>query len=284
MDLDLDRMLTAVRDGQWSVDELDWSAPIAGIEKLDRKQRREAGRALLFTARLEVQGARSFELTAERIDDPVAKQIYRWFGADERRHAAAEIKLAARYGVPEDDLPRPLDWALRSLEANFDPPTTGVYELSSASIILFELALDTVLIPALKDLADDPLQAEVFRRIDRDESRHLAMDYWLLDRKGEQHRGRDARDILTDGARESWLDRARGTFALSKTLAALFVAFGTATVAMPTLRRMERARWDRYLARVAAVPKKAPHALELATYRMGLRGQQRILDLMARLS
>jgi rubrerythrin len=275
MELDLDRMLAAVEAGQWSVDDLDWSQPLAGAERLGARERREAGRALIFTARLERQAARIFDLTAEFVDDPRAKAIYRWFAVDEQRHADAEVRLAARYGVGEDDLPRPLDWAMQVLEKSFRRER-GVHELSSASIILFELALDTLLVPSLKDLTDDELQAQVFRRIDLDESRHLAMDYWLLDRKGEQYARVDARQLL---------GTSRGRVGLLVVLGAMIVAFGTTTVTMPVLRRaVERGRMDRYLARVAAVPKKAPHALDLATYRMSLRGQQRVLGIMGRLA
>ena len=287
MDLDLDRMLESVQAGQWSIDDLDWSPPLRGADQLDARTKREAGKALVFTARLERQAARIFALAADFADDPRAAAIYNWFAIDERRHADAEVKLAARYGVTENDLPRPLDWAMRSLEKNFTALSNPIalHEMSSASIILFELALDSLLVPSLKDLTDDPLQARVFRLIDLDESRHLAMDYWLLDRKGAAYRGRDARSILTGDRAPSRLDRLRGRWALVRTLLALFAAFGTTTVTMPVMRKAaEGGRMDRYLARVAAIPKKAPHALELATFRMALRGQRRVLDLMGRLS
>ena len=275
MDLDLDRMLAAVRAGQWSVDDLDWSPPLAGADRLGAAEKREAGLALIFTARLERQAAHIFELTSHYVDDPRAQEIYRWFAVDERRHADAEVRLAARYGITERDLPRILDWSMRILEQNFDHPDRGVHELSSASIVLFELALDTLLVPSLKDLTDDPLQAQVFRRIDLDESRHLAMDYWLLDHKGS-HPG-----ALPPPRRRTLRDRAR----LYLTFTAMVAAFGTTTITMPVLRRAaEGGRMERYLSRVAAVPRKAPHALDVPAYRMSLTGQRRVIALMELLS
>jgi hypothetical protein len=275
MDLDLDRMLAAVREGQWSVDDIDWSPPLAGGDRLSPGEKRECGLALVFTARLERQAARIFALTAEYVDDPRAREIYRWFAVDERRHADAEVRLAARYGITEHDLPRILDWSMRVLEQNFDEPDRGVHELSSASIILFELALDTLLVPSLKDLTDDPLQAQVFRRIDLDESRHLAMDYWLLDQKGANPAA------LPPPRRPTLRDR----FRLYKTLAAILAAFGTTTITMPVLRRSaERGRMERYLSRVAAIPRKAPHALDVPGYRMSLAGQRRVMAVMEWLS
>ena len=106
-----------------------------------------------------------------------------------------------------------------------------------------------------------------------------------MKRKPRRYTGRDARSILTGDRRPGALDRLRGRWALVRTLVALLAAFGTTTVTMPVMRKAaEGGRMDRYLARVAAIPKKAPHALELATFRMALRGQRRVLDLMGRLS
>jgi len=276
-------MLDAVKAGQWSVDDFDWSVPLAGIDGISASDRREAGRALVFTARLERQAANIFALAAEFADDPRVRAIYELFAIDERRHADAEVLLAKRYGVAEDDLPVPLDLAMRVLEGGWNAPRRALHEISSASIILFELALDSLLIPALKDLTSDPLQARVFRLIDLDESRHLAMDYWLLDTKGERYAGRDARSIMNERP-PTLLQRARGRWELVKTLGAMLVAFGTTTVTMPMLRRAARGkRMDRYVARVTAIPNKAPHALDLATFRMAMYGQRRILALMARL-
>ena len=274
-------MLDAVKAGQWSVDDFDWSLPLAGIDGIAPSDRREAGRALVFTARLERQAANIFALAAEFAEDPRVRAIYELFAVDERRHADAEVLLAKRYGVAEDDLPVPLDLAMRVLEAGWNAPRRALHEISSASIILFELALDSLLIPALKDLTNDPLQTRVFRLIDLDESRHLAMDYWLLDTKGERYAGRDARSIMNDRP-PTLVQRARGRWELVKTLGAMLVAFGTTT--MPMLRRATRGkRMDRYVARVTAIPQKAPHALDLATFRMAMYGQRRILALMARL-
>ena len=285
MELDLDRMLEAVQAGQWSVDAFDWSTPLAGGERLRPRDRREAGRALVFTARLERQAANIFALAAEFADDPRVRAIYRLFAIDEHRHADAEVRLARRYGVDEDDLPRPLDWALRMLESQWHTARRlALHEISSASIILFELALDSLLIPALKDLTDDPLQARVFRLIDLDESRHLAMDYWLIDHKGQRYAGRDARSIMN---REppTLAVRARGRWDLAKTLGAMLLMFGTTTVTMPTLRAATGGkRMERYAARVDAIPHKAPHALDLATFRMAMYGQRRILALMNRIT
>ncbi|HTM23374.1 MAG TPA: hypothetical protein VL172_22785, partial [Kofleriaceae bacterium] len=120
MELDLDRLLAATRAGQWSVDDLDWSAPLQGAERLGPADRRAAGLALVFTAGLEDQAARVFELCADHVDDERARAIYRLFGADERRHAEAERRLAARFGVGPADLAPAARWMFATLARNFE--------------------------------------------------------------------------------------------------------------------------------------------------------------------
>lgn len=286
MNLDLARVLHNTRRGQWSVDDFDWLQPLQGADGLSPRERHEAGLALLFTAGLERQAARVFSACADYIDEPHAADIYRLFAADELRHAEAEIRLARRYGVTWDDQPRTTRWMFRTLARNFDRPSRALHEVSAATILLFELALDSILIPALKERVNDPLQAEVFRRIDLDESRHLAMDYWLLDYKGTQQAGRELRDVIEahDGAASLW-QRAYGKFALYRTMVAFLTGFGTNAVVLRSLGPdlNDPIKLGRYLDRVRSVTDKAPHALDAPAYRMGLRGQALIMRAVGRL-
>ncbi len=282
MELDLDRVLAATRAGQWSVDELDWSQPVQGAEHLGPADRRSLGLALVFVAGLEEQAARVFALCADYVDDPRAQEIYRLFAEDERRHAEAERRLAARFGVSHRDLPRAARWMFHSLAGNFDPPTRGVHEVSSATILLFELGLDTLLVPALRDKVADPLQEEVFRRIDRDESRHLAMDYWLLDRKGAEFGGRPLAEVLGGGQPRTLRERITTRYILWRTMVAFLVGFAANGIAMRDFARdvQDPERLRRYQRRVEDVPRKAPRALDATAYRMGLKGQRIIFKLM----
>lgn len=285
MGVNLDRMLVAVRAGQWSVDDFDWSEPLQGADEMSRRERREAGFALLFTAGLERQAARIFDLAAEYADDDRARQIYRYFADDERRHAEAETRLAARYGVAHSDLPLPLRWTLATLGKNFDEPNRGLHELTSATVVLFELALDTLLIPALKERVGDPLQSAVFRKIDIDESRHLAMDYWLLDDKAALYEHRSLQDLIEEEQGPITLRRrVVGRFKLTRAFVALVVGFGTTAVVMPSMRRaVTEEKFAKYLERVDDIPKKAKKALSVPTFRMGMKGQRMIVDMLLRL-
>jgi len=280
MDLDLDRMLRLTRRGQWSIEDIDWHRPLAGAEQMDPIERRDAGLQLLFTAGLERQAAKIFLLCAEYIDDQRAAEIYQLFYQDELRHAEAEIRLAARYGVGWNDLPPPSRWMFRQMDKIFIRPGRGHHEVTSATILLFELALDTLLIPALKEQTSDDVQAEVFRRIDQDESRHLAMDYWLLDRKGGQYAGQDLDAVIeeTMGPRTRW-QRLRGKYILYRSFISLLVGMGAMGLKTRSLRKklMAPERVEQYLSRVRKVPERAPRAMEVPAYRMGLGGLRRIL-------
>ena len=280
MNLDLDHMLAQTEKGQWSVDELDWSAPLAGAGSLSPGERREAGLALLFTAGLERQAARIFRLAAHFADDERARAIYGHFDVDELRHAEAEIRLARRYGVTWNDLPLPTRAMFKAMSADLERNDRGVHEFSAATIVLFELALDGILIPTLKESVRDPLQDEVFKRIDQDEARHLAMDYWLLDRKGQifQAAGRDGGlDHLL--GRRSLPRRILGRAQLAAGFSVTLMAFAAMKPVMGSLHRKvtEPAVVRRYLARVNAIPRRAQAALAHPMFRSGLAGQRYIL-------
>jgi len=154
--------------------------------------------------------------------------------------------------------------------------------------VLFELALDSLLIPALKEKSTDPLQSEVFRRIDIDESRHLAMDYWLLDKKGVAYEGRSEQELfrMHRGRDRTLKEKVVGNYKLVRTLVAFIIGFGTTDMMMPTIREatMKPENMGKYLRRVRAITKNAPHAMDVPTYRMGLNGQQMIMNFMSKLS
>lgn len=280
MNLDLDHMLAQARKGQWSVDELDWDVPLAGAESLSAAERHEAGLALVFTAGLERQAARIFRLAAHFADDERARAIYQLFDADELRHAEAEVRLARRYGVGWADLPMPTRLMFQAMSADLERVDRGLHEFTAATIVLFELALDAILIPTLKEGARDPLQDEVFERIDRDEARHLAMDYWLLDRKGQ---------VFLAAGREGGLDRLLGRRSLARRIygrAQLTAGFGVTLMAFAAMKPVmgslhrkvtEPATVRRYLARVDAIPRRAQAALAHPMFRSGLAGQRYIL-------
>jgi len=283
MDLDLSRILKLTQRGQWSVNDIDWDQPLSDWDEISPTARKEAGWALLFTAGLERQAAHTFDLCSQFIDDPEAKRIYQLFREDELRHAEAETRLAARYGVTWEDLPKGARVMFDILERHREDPA-AVFEFASSYILLFELALDTILMPSLKKLSRDPIQADVFRRIDQDESRHLAMDYWLLEKKGTVQKGKALNDVLPSGPAGNTVGRRiAGKLKLSGSLGTFLLGFGSMAFRMKELRgmMMDQESIDKYLELVGRVPKKAPHAMDVPAYVVGLGGQERILKLLS---
>ena len=272
MDLDLSHVLEATKKGQWSVHEFDWDTPLQGGDTLTADEKRQAGLMILFTAGLEMQAAKIFGLCAEYVGDKHARQIYELFERDENRHAEAEILMAKRYGVTWKDLPLATKWLFEALKLQWVAPSRVLHEMTSTQIVFFEIGLDSLLIPALKATVSDPLQAEVFRRIDVDESRHLAMDYWLLERRGtgaEPSRDRfGARDILR--------------FAPFS----LFMMAGFTAVAREAgdfIRKMNGPEnQKRFWGRIGSIPDKAPAAPNLRLYRQGVQMQKFLQRTMRR--
>lgn len=248
MNLDLNRVLKATRDGQWSVYDFDWSTPVQAPQRMTGKMRRQAALALLFTAGLERQASKVFRLNAKHVDDPVAKKIFELFAIDELRHADAEVLMAERLGATWRDLPLPVRLFFKGLEGDWFNHGEYAYRIAGAIIVLFELALDSILIATLKSLMDDPLQSEVFRRIDQDESRHLAMDYWLLNRLGLE----PPSDLRPSAKMVRTLGKAAPFAPIG------ILVFLRSTAAMQRSIRPEFL--TRYWERVQAVKRKAPNA------------------------
>ncbi|MCB0221514.1 MAG: hypothetical protein KDH09_17585 [Chrysiogenetes bacterium] len=273
MDLDLEHVLDRTRKGQWSVHEFDWDTPLQGADHLSEQEKREMALMILFTAGLEIQAARIFELCARYVTDKTAKQIYELFGIDERRHAEAEILMARRLGTEWEDLPLATRAMFKFQDVLWQSPTRLLHEFTSTQIILFEIGLDALLIPALKEI-DDPLQKEVFRRIDVDESRHLAMDYWLLQRKAE--------GVDIELRKPTTLQRLRMAPMM------VFMPMGFVAVARNAKSMQARMRSPERVAnywnRVNHVTDKAPGAMNLKLYRMGVKMQEQMQRMMGRVS
>lgn len=273
MDMNLEHVLDRTRKGQWSVHEFEWDTPLQGADHLSERERREMAIMILFTAGLEIQAARIFELCARYVTDKTARQIYELFGIDERRHAEAEIRMAKRYGVTWDDLPLATRVMFNFQDVLWKNPTRLLHEFTSTQIILFEIGLDALLIPALKEI-DDPLQKEVFRRIDVDESRHLAMDYWLLQRKSE---GIDIE--LHKPTRWEQIRMAPMMVVMPMGFLAAARSARTMQVKMRTPERVAN-----YWNRVNHVTDRAPGAQDLKLYRMGVKMQKNMQRMMGRAS
>ncbi len=260
MELDLDRILEATKRGQWSLGDINWSAPVEGTEKLSVKEVRDIALNLLMVSGLERLAANIFELNSVHVKNPVARRIYRLFVEDEIRHAEAEERMAARLGYGPADLSPGLRTVFKRAGDSWLKYGRPFYAMTAPVIVFFELALDSMLIRDLKARLQDPVQAEVFKNIDTDEARHLAMDYWLLDEIGK---GNEKASL---GINPGILRLALGT---ALPLPSAITQFVRDTESMMT--DQTPVLFKLWLSRVRAIPEKAPHAAKVPVFNGALK-------------
>ncbi len=171
-------MLSKCRRDQWSIDDLDWSRP---PRQLDREDEIAIVQYFTDMSRIELLAGKLFAAQAELVDDPTLKAILWTFDVDETRHSDVATRLAAHYDVhgyrqyaPNPDLvafePH-FENAIRS----FSPEVANMY------ITIGELMLDIALLRSIDDFVDDAMSAEAMHLINQDESRHIAIDYFMAE-------------------------------------------------------------------------------------------------------
>lgn len=178
MGLDLQRMLEKCRRDQWLVSDLDWSVAPRRLSRDD-----EIAVVQYFTdmAGIERLAGALFAEQRKRTNDPVLKEIFATFVVDEERHAQVAERLAAFYDVnhyreyrqnPNLERFRPffID-AIRHVSA----------EIANAYITSGEILLDIALLRSLDDYVDDEMSHRAMHLINRDESRHIAVDFHMVE-------------------------------------------------------------------------------------------------------
>ena len=180
MAIDMDVMLAKIKDRQWALADIDWDAP--GAEFITDEQRPQLKAFMADLCWIENVGARGFAALAKKAPTPTLAEIYRYFHAEEQRHANAELALMKRWGMLEKgEVPEPninirlaIDWLDRWAD---DMPLS----LLGTVIPMLEVALDGALLKFLLDEVHDPVCHQVFEKINNDESRHLVVDFEVLD-------------------------------------------------------------------------------------------------------
>jgi hypothetical protein len=175
--MDLGRMLRMCRDGQWQVGDLDWS-------QKPRPMPPEDERAVVqyFTdmAQIERLAGALFVEQERRVADPTLKEIFATFVVDEMRHSHVAQMLADHYDVHRYQTYR----TSPSLERFFPHFIEAIRHLAddvaNAYITSGELILDIALLRSINDFVADPLSAQAMELINRDESRHIAIDYYMV--------------------------------------------------------------------------------------------------------
>jgi len=181
--MDMTEMLNKIKDRQWALADIDWDAP--GVETISEEFRPKLKAFMADLSWIENIGARGFAAMAKKTDDPTLAEIYRYFHAEEQRHANAELALLKRWGMIEHgEMPEPnvnIRLAIEWLDKYADDMSLSVL---GTVIPMLEVALDGALLKFLLDEVKDPVCHQVFAKINNDESRHIAVDFEVLNRLG----------------------------------------------------------------------------------------------------
>jgi hypothetical protein len=137
----------------------------------------------LFTdmAGIERLAGALFHEQERRVTDPTLRAIFHSFVGDEVRHAQVAQMLADFYDVRRLRIYR----TSASLE-RFIPPFLAAIRLLSDDvanvyITMGELILDIALLRSIDDFVSVGMSARAMKLINRDESRHIAVDYFMVE-------------------------------------------------------------------------------------------------------
>jgi len=171
-------MLEMCRRDQWSVRDLDLSKPPRPMSEAD-----EASVVQLFTdmALIERLAGALFVEQERRVRHPTLKAIFGTFVTDEVRHSHAAQLLADHYDRRKLRVYRPSPGLLR-----FFPPFLEAIrclddDVANAYITGGELILDIALLRSIDDFVDDDASKAAMKLINRDESRHIAIDFHMVE-------------------------------------------------------------------------------------------------------
>ncbi len=184
MAIDMDVMLAKIKDRQWALADIDWDAP--GAETISDEFRPKLKAFMADLCWIENVGARGFAAMAKKAPTPTLAEIYRYFHAEEQRHANAELALMKRWGMLDEDgeIPEPnvnIRLAIEWLDRYSDDMSLSIL---GTVIPMLEVALDGALLKFLLDEVHDPVCHQVFEKINNDESRHIAVDFEVLNMIG----------------------------------------------------------------------------------------------------
>ncbi len=166
-----------VRD-QWSIDDLDWNLP---PPSLPRDKEEAVVQAFLDMAGIEQLAGALFEVQRDKTDDPTLRKIFSTFVADEKRHAAVALRLSKHYNVNEYR-----NYVESEALTKFRPHFLALVrdtspEIANAYITSGELILDVALLRSLDDYVADEMSHRAMHLINRDESRHIAIDFHMTE-------------------------------------------------------------------------------------------------------
>jgi hypothetical protein len=151
-------------------------------------------------AGIERLAAALFREQRKRASNPVLQEILDSFIIDEERHAQVAERLAQHY-----DVRHYRDYHTNPHLLRFAPHFIAAIEHVSAEVANVyvttgEILLDVALLRSLDDFVDDAMSHRAMELINRDESRHIAIDFHMLEYycsdRHSRDRGRGRRQTL----------------------------------------------------------------------------------------
>jgi len=201
-------MLDKCRREQWRIDDLDWSGKPREMSRED-----EIAIVQYFTdmEQIERLAGALFREQERKVEDDTLKKIFRTFVADEERHAQTAARLARYYDVHHYQRYRVNEnlaaFTPHFLETvHFMPP-----DIANVYITTGELVLDVALLRSINDYVHDSMSQRAMDLINRDESRHIAVDYHMI----EYYASDEYDQKLRSQASPPLLERARATKAFA---------------------------------------------------------------------
>jgi len=204
-------MLAKCHAAQWDADDLDWSGTPA---PMPRAKEEAVVQAFTDMAGIERLAAALFAAQQAKTDDPTLRAIFASFVIDEARHAVVAARLARYY-----DVHHYRSYAQAPSLVAFRAPFLAVIELAppdiaNAYVTSGELLLDVALLRSLDDYVGDAMSHAAMHLVNRDESRHIAVDFHMT-----EHYASDAfRATIAGRPRQSVSERLRAATAMAHLL------------------------------------------------------------------
>jgi len=204
-------MLDKCEKLQWQPSDLDWSQPPRAMSRDD-----EIAIVQLFTdmAVIERLAGMLFVEQERRAEDATLKAIFRTFVKDEVRHGQVAQMLADFYDVHHYQLYQPSPALQRFSTAFADGVRYLSDDVANAYITVGELILDIALLRSINDYVHDGMSDQAMRLVNRDESRHIAIDYHMV----EYYASPAYTEKLASRPKLSAAERARGVRAFATML------------------------------------------------------------------
>ena len=176
--LDLDRLLERCHEHTWRLSDLDFSRP---PQALPGAQEDAVVQYLTDFVYIERMAGSFFLALQDKVGHPVVRQILQTFVIDETRHAHAMQLLADHFDRRKLRIYAPNPWIVRLVQRLEEWIRVAPPDAAATAVTTGEICFDVAYLKPLDEHLADPTAREVLRLVHRDESRHLAIDYWLLE-------------------------------------------------------------------------------------------------------